>query len=87
MGDPRSEHTPGASPNDSHEQPIDAGKTNANPAARKPSNMDGSKGDGLQQESPDSGPERAIQSVQDHAAISSFFDRCIDHRKEDATGN
>src|SRR5882724_8342768 len=54
---PWSEHAASASPNDSHEQPIDTGEAHAAQAAREPSNMDCAEGDGLQQKSRESGPE------------------------------
>jgi hypothetical protein len=54
---PGSEHAASASPNDSHEQPVDASEANAEPAARKPPDMDRAKGKGLQQKSRESGPE------------------------------
>jgi hypothetical protein len=54
---PRSEHAASASPNDSHEQPVDTSEANAEPATRKPPDMDRPKGKGLQQKSRESGPE------------------------------
>jgi len=54
---PGSEHAASASPNDSHEQPVDTSETNAEPAARKPPNMNRPKGKSLQEKSRESGPE------------------------------
>ena len=55
--DPGSEHAASASPNDSHEQPIDTSEANAEPAPREPSNMDRPKGKGLQQKRRKAGPK------------------------------
>src|SRR5437588_8189959 len=49
--------------------------------------MDRSKGEGLQQKSGESGPEGAIQCVQEHTAIGAFLDSCVDHRKDQAASN
>src|SRR6266576_6246397 len=54
---PGSEHAASASPNESHEQPVDTSEADAEPAARKPSNMDRPKGKGLQEKSCESGSE------------------------------
>src|SRR3977135_1218435 len=84
---PGSEHAAAASPNDPHEQPEDTSEANAEPTARKSSDMNRPEGNGLQQKSCESRAECPIQRVKEHPAIRGFFDSCVEHGKNQAAGN